>query len=133
MKVGITYAKMYDILEILAKQVGYKSKLLSDQREKRSAISHRVYNINKQTKNYQFSGNGSLDIPSIKLQANQGEPFAIVDYVFIDFLDKYTMQLFSYSATQKKLKVEQSGTQKKQLHGEGMNESCKIFSSLPQR
>lgn len=133
MKVGITYAKMYDILEILAKQVGYKSKLLSDQREKRSAISHRVYNINKQTKNYQFSGNGSLDIPSIKLQANQGEPFAIVDYVFIDFLDKYTMQLFSYSATQKKQKVEQSGTQKKQLHGEGMNESCKIFSSLPQR
>lgn len=133
MKVGITYAKMYDILEILEKQVGYKSKLLSDQREKRSAISHRVYNINKQTKNYQFSGNGSLDIPSIKLQANQGEPFAIVDYVFIDFLDKYTMQLFSYSATQKKLKVEQSGTQKKQLHGEGMNESCKIFSSLPQR
>lgn len=133
MKVGITYAKMYDILEILEKQVGYKSKLLSDQREKRSAISHRVYNINKQTKNYQFSGNGSLDIPSIKLQANQGEPFAIVDYVFIDFLDKYTMQLFSYSATQKKLKVEQTGTQKKQLHGEGMNESCKIFSSLPQR
>lgn len=133
MKVGITYAKMYDILEILEKQVGYKSKLLSDQREKRSAISHRVYNINKRTKNYQFSGNGSLDIPSIKLQANQGEPFAIVDYVFIDFLDKYTMQLFSYSATQKKLKVEQSGTQKKQLHGEGMNESCKIFSSLPQR
>lgn len=133
MKVGITYAKMYDILEILEKQVGYKSKLLSDQREKRSSISHRVYNINKQTKNYQFSGNGSLDIPSIKLQANQGEPFAIVDYVFTNFLDKYTMRLFSYSATQKKLKVEQSGTQKKQLHGEGMNESCKIFSSLPQR